>query len=114
MVFALMVGGRALLLMLGGIVVLSIMMVGVAVVVMMVGMTGVMSMVGGLLLSMTVGGVVTVFVVGVVFMVRSDVIEGFWVLWENVQVIFFLWCEILLRLKLFLCIFFEVGRCVFL
>jgi len=109
-----MVGGRALLLMLGGIVVLSIMMVGVAVVVMMVGMTGVMSMVGGLLLSMTVGGVVSVFVVvGVVFMVRSDVIEGFWVLWENVQVIFFLWCEIV-RLKLFLCIFFEVGRCVFL
>ena len=113
MVFALMVGGRALLLMLGGIVVLSIMMVGVAVVVMMVGMTGVMSMVGGLLLSMTVGGVVSVFVVGVVFMVRSDVIEGFWVLWENVQVIFFLWCEIV-RVKLFLCIFLEVGRCVFL
>jgi hypothetical protein len=81
-----MVGGRALLLMLGGIIVLSI-MVGVAAVVMMVGMT-LMSMVGGLLLSMTIGGVVPVIVVGVVFMVRSDVIEGFWVLWEIVQVIF--------------------------
>jgi hypothetical protein len=62
---------------------------------------------------MTIGGVVPVIVVGVVFMVRSDVIEGFWVLWEIVQVIFFLWWEIV-RVKLFLCIFGEVGRCDFL
>jgi hypothetical protein len=72
-----MVGGRALLLMLGGIVV------------MIVGMT-VMPMMEGLLLSSTVGGVVPAIVVGVVFMVGSDVSEGFLVLWEIVQVVFFL------------------------
>jgi hypothetical protein len=59
------------------------------IVVMMVGMT-VMPMVGGLLLSTTVGGVVPAIVVGVVFMVGSDVSEGFLVLWEIVQVVFFL------------------------
>jgi hypothetical protein len=50
-----------------------------------------MPMVGGLLLLTTViGGSVPVIVVGVVFMVGSDVSEGFLVLWEIVQVVFFL------------------------
>jgi hypothetical protein len=48
------------------------------------------AMVGGLLLSTTVGGVMPAIVVGVVFMVGSDVSEGFLVLWEIVQVVFFL------------------------